>query len=402
MTDVPRIRVLIAEDDDSVRSALSALIEDEPALEVVAAVGDAAEAVEAARTLQPDVALLDVRMPGGGGAEAARGIKLVAPETRMLALSAHGDRETVFAMVEAGVMGYLVKGSPVASIVGSIERAAEGLGSLSSEVATDVIHELAGQLTTQRRADERRQGIDTRIRACLYRANSFGMVFQPICTLDGILVGSEALSRFRGPPRRSPDRWFAEAEEVGLRTELELAAVRAAIGHLDTIPPESYLSVNASPATVESDEFHRLVRDAGGTRIVVEVTEHAQIANYARMTAAVAALRQEGVRLAIDDAGAGFASLRHILRLDPDFIKLDRTLIQGMASDRSKQALAAGLISFAEKIGATIIAEGIETRAELRALRALGVPYGQGFYLARPVRAARLGTVRVRQTTLVT
>jgi EAL domain-containing protein (putative c-di-GMP-specific phosphodiesterase class I) len=116
------------------------------------------------------------------------------------------------------------------------------------------------------------------------------------------------------------------------------------------------------------------------------------------MNDAVQQMKADGVRLAIDDAGAGFASLRHILRLDPDFIKLDQTLIRGIAKDRSKQALAAGLISFAEKIGATIVAEGIETAGELSALAQLGVRYGQGFYLARPVPLAKLGSVRPKQT----
>jgi len=156
--------------------------------------------------------------------------------------------------------------------------------------------------------------------------------------------------------------------------------------------------VNVSPATVIGSSFQKLIRTTDGERIVVEVTEHAPIADYARMNEAVQRIRAEGVRLAIDDAGAGFASLRHILRLDPDFIKLDRALIHGIAKDRSKQALAVGLISFAEKIGATIIAEGIETPGELRALDALGVRYGQGFYLSRPVPLARLGSVRPRRT----
>jgi EAL domain-containing protein (putative c-di-GMP-specific phosphodiesterase class I) len=117
---------------------------------------------------------------------------------------------------------------------------------------------------------------------------------------------------------------------------------------------------------------------------VIEVTEHAPIGDYKRLNAAVNRLRALGVRFAVDDAGAGFASLRHILRLAPDFIKLDRTLIEGIESDRSRQALAAGLISFADKIDATIIAEGIERSAQVEALEELGVGYGQGFFIARP------------------
>ncbi|MDX6448885.1 MAG: hypothetical protein QOD08_1348, partial [Gaiellaceae bacterium] len=392
------IRVLVAEDDTAVRTALSALIGAEPTLELVAAVGDADEAIAAAQRERPDVALLDVRMPGGGGTHAARGIKRASPETRMLALSAFEDRDTVLEMVEAGVAGYLVKGSTIEKIVSSIERAANGQGSLSAEVTGDVIEELAGQLTLLRRVDERKGRSQQRIRKALDDPEALQLVFQPICTLDGTIVGSEALSRFRGRPQRGPEGWFAEASEVGLRVELELAAIRAAFAAVPSLPPNTCLAVNASPATVIGSSFQKLIRKVDAKRIVVEVTEHAPIADYARMNDAVQQMKADGVRLAIDDAGAGFASLRHILRLDPDFIKLDQTLIRGIAKDRSKQALAAGLISFAEKIGATIVAEGIETAGELSALAQLGVRYGQGFYLARPVPLAKLGSVRPKQT----
>jgi EAL domain-containing protein (putative c-di-GMP-specific phosphodiesterase class I)/DNA-binding NarL/FixJ family response regulator len=397
VSDKP-IRVLIAEDDTAVRGALSALIGDEPRLELVAAVADADAAIAAAECERPDVALLDVRMPGGGGASAARGIKRACPETHMLALSAHEDRDTVLEMVEAGVAGYLVKGSTIETIVSSIEGAANGQGSLSVEVTGGVIDELAGALTLQRRAAARRDRSKHRIRQALNDPEALQLVFQPICTLDGTLVGSEALSRFRGPPKRSPEAWFAEASAVGLLVELELAAARAAFAAVPSLPSKTCLSVNVSPVTVIGSTFQKLIRKVEARRIVVEVTEHAPIADYARMNDAVRRIKAEGVRLAIDDAGAGFASLRHILRLDPDFIKLDGTLIRGIAKDRSKQALAAGLISFAEKIGAAIVAEGIETAGELRALAALGVQYGQGFYLARPVPLAKLGSVQPRKT----
>jgi EAL domain-containing protein (putative c-di-GMP-specific phosphodiesterase class I)/DNA-binding NarL/FixJ family response regulator len=387
-----QIRVLIAEDDASVRAALAALIEDEPQLTLVAAVADAEHAIAAAQRERPDVALLDVRMPGGGGAHAARGIKRASPQTRVVALSAFEDRSTVLEMLEAGVDGYLVKGSTIGAIVKSIERADEGESSLSTEVTGAVIGELATQLSTERRASERYRRLERRIARAL-EPESLRLVFQPICTLDGTMVGTEALSRFRGPPERGPLEWFAEATSVGLRTDLELAAVRAAFDELPTLPSGSCLSVNVSPETLASASFEELVRAVDGTRIVAEVTEHAPVADYARLNDVIALLRSHGLRLAIDDAGAGFASLRHILQLDPDFIKLDRTLIEGVGNDRSKQALAKGLISFAQTIGATIIAEGIETPAELSMLRELGVRYGQGFYLGRPVPLAELASM---------
>ncbi len=384
MSRSARIRVLVAEDDPSVRGALASLIIEEPGLELTGAVAGAEEAVRLAARKRPDVALVDVRMPGGG-AEAARGIKRRSPETRVLALSAHDDRATVLEMLEAGVVGYLVKGSSVESILDSIERAAAGQGSLSVEVTGDVIEELVGQLSLRRRRDERRRLREARIRRALDREDVLHVVFQPICRLhDRMTVGVEALARFRGPPQRGPDRWFAEAGEVGLCRELELAAARKALALLERLPAEVFLSLNVSPTTLATAGFRKLLARTDCARVVVEVTEHAPIEDYARLNETLGTLREPGVRLAVDDAGAGFASLRHILRLAPDFIKLDRTLIEGIASDRSQQALAAWLISFADKMGATIVAEGIECEEELEALTALGVTYGQGFFLARP------------------
>ncbi len=396
MTRSAPIRVLIAEDDPEVRGALASLVEAEPELELVAAAEDAAQAIEAAAKEKPHVALVDVRMPGDGR-EATRGIKRRSPGTRVLALSAHDDRATVLDMLEAGAAGYLVKGSPVQTIVDSIRKAAAGQGSLSVEVTGDVIEELVGQLHIRRRADDRRGLKERRIRRVLEDEDRLTTVFQPIYDLRANApVGFEALARFRGPPTRSPHRWFAEALEVGLHQELELAAIRGALAELPRLPAAVSLFVNASPATLQGAGFRKLVDGVDGGRLVVEVTEHAEIEDYDKLSGALARLRSRGVRLAVDDAGAGFASLRHILRLAPDFIKLDRSLIAGIQRDRTRQALAAGLISFAEKIEAVIIAEGIERAVELDALTELGVAYGQGHFLARPgPLPAREGPVRV-------
>jgi EAL domain-containing protein (putative c-di-GMP-specific phosphodiesterase class I)/DNA-binding NarL/FixJ family response regulator len=377
------IRVLLAEDDAALRAALAEVIRVEPTLELVDAVPDAAQAVDAAAREQPDVAVVDVRMPGGGRA-AARGIKRRSPETKILALSAHDDRTTVLEMLEAGADGYLVKGSSIEVIVDSIRQAAAGRGSLSAEVTGEVIGELVGQLSVRRRTEERRRVRENRIRRALER-DTLDVVFQPICDLDDRQpVGAEALARFRGPPERGPEDWFAEASEVGLRGDLELAAARAALAELSSLDRGVYLSLNLSPATLTTGSFRKLLDGADGARVVVEVTEHARIDDYESLNHTLSRVRSLGVRLAIDDAGAGFASLRHILRLAPEFIKLDRTLIAGIERDRSRQALAAGLISFAEKIDSTIVAEGIERPTELDALVALGVSYGQGYFLARP------------------
>jgi EAL domain-containing protein (putative c-di-GMP-specific phosphodiesterase class I)/DNA-binding NarL/FixJ family response regulator len=383
MTTKRHIRVLVAEDDPSVRAALVGLIQAEPSFELVGETGSAADAIELAGLEQPDVAVIDVRMPGGGPA-AVRGIKRKSPGTRMIAFSAADDRATVLEMLEAGVVGYLVKGSSIESIVDSVEQAASGQSSLSVEITGDVIEELVGQLSVRRRAEDRRRQREVRVRRAM-ESDALGIVFQPICDLNtGKVVGAEALARFHVSPDRAPDRWFAEASEVGLRRELELVALRHALANLSELPKGLFLSVNISPATVRTPSFRKAMEVVDAKRIVLEVTEHTPVEDYDALNDALQRVRVLGARLAIDDAGAGFASLRHILRLAPDFVKLDRTLIDDIEHDRSHQALAAGLISFARKIDATIVAEGIERDGQLRALRELGVSCGQGFLLARP------------------
>jgi EAL domain-containing protein (putative c-di-GMP-specific phosphodiesterase class I)/FixJ family two-component response regulator len=385
MTVTPQLRVLVAEDDPSMRDALVALIGSEPTFQLVGTAGDAVEAVELAANEQPDVALVDVRMPHGGGTAAARGIKKRSPETKVIALSAHEDRGTVLKMLESGAVGYLVKTAEVDVIVEAIKTARVGQGTLSTEITSEVISELVGQLAGRTRAREQERRRLRRIRRALDEESAFSMAFQPIYDLETRkLVGAEALARFHHPPRRPTSSWFAEAANVGLGEKLEIAAVQKAVGALEEMPGDAFLSVNVSPETLETEALDTLMRDAGPDRIVAEVTEHAKINDYAKLDRALAPLRRQGIRLAVDDAGAGFASLRHILRLGPDFIKLDRTLIDRIDRDRSKQALAAGLISFADKSGARIIAEGIERPAEVKTLIGLGVSYGQGYYLATP------------------
>jgi EAL domain-containing protein (putative c-di-GMP-specific phosphodiesterase class I) len=199
------------------------------------------------------------------------------------------------------------------------------------------------------------------------------------------MVGVEALARFVGLPERPPNAWFAEAEAMSLGVHLELVAIDKALDALLELSPDVYLSVNVSPATLMDARFCRLVSRADPRRLVLELTEHARVGDYECLDRAMDTLRAAGMRIAIDDAGAGFSSLRHILKLRPDLIKLDLSLIRDINLDPSKQALAASLISFAEKSNATIVAEGIESAGELSTLVELGVGYGQGLFLGEPV-----------------
>ena len=242
---------------------------------------------------------------------------------------------------------------------------------------------VAEQIDRQELETEKRRLEWSRIRSLL-DDEEVNVEFQPVFDLaDNRVVSMEALARFWREPMRSPADWFAEANEVGLGAELELAAIEAALERLSEFPSDIALAINVSPATELHPRFFELVLGIAD-RLIIEITEHAQVEDYEELAEALAPLRACGARLAIDDVGAGFASLRHILRLEPDIVKLDLTLTHEIARDPAREALAWSLVRFAEGIDATITAEGIESPEDLAVLRSLGVAYGQGFYLARP------------------
>jgi EAL domain-containing protein (putative c-di-GMP-specific phosphodiesterase class I)/AmiR/NasT family two-component response regulator len=377
------IRVLIADDEPALRGALAELLEHEDDVVLIGSAGDADEAIALAGDERPDVALVDVSMPAGGGARAAREIARCSPDTRVIALSAFEDRPTVLEMLRAGAVGYLVKGTASEEIVDSIQKVMAGGASLSAEVISGIVSELTNQL---RRQDDEREQLDAR-RGEIERfvaGEGVTMAFQPIVDLaSGDTIGVEALARFSSPPPRPPNEWFAEAVALALGVQLELTTVAQALRALPQVPEGAYLALNCSHRAAVSDELAALLAPQAD-RLVLEITEHEAIEDYDALVGALAPLRARGTRIAIDDAGAGFASLRHTLHIAPDIVKLDMSLTRGIDGDRTKRALAAAMVSFAEEVGFALVAEGIETREELDALRTLGVAGGQGFFLAEP------------------
>ncbi len=210
--------------------------------------------------------------------------------------------------------------------------------------------------------------------------------FQPIVDLRrGVVVGYETLARFAGPPYASPDKWFAAAQEHGLALNLEEQVWRQAIATLILLPQNAFLSLNASPDFLSSPACAALVESAPSlSRLVIEVTEHDAIADYERFGWHLQRYRAAGAQLAVDDAGAGYASMSHILALRPQFVKLDATFVQGCDRDPAKAALIDMVGRFAGHLDAWLLAEGIERREELDTLLRLKVPLGQGYLLARP------------------
>jgi EAL domain-containing protein (putative c-di-GMP-specific phosphodiesterase class I) len=172
-----------------------------------------------------------------------------------------------------------------------------------------------------------------------------------------------------------------------MAAELELAAVETALSYLDQFPPETTLAINISASVAITPEFFAVVAPFAD-RLIIELTEHEPVHDYDTLVDALTPLRELGARIAIDDVGAGFSSLRHILRLAPEIVKLDLSLTRGMASDTTSRALTSAFVEFADRTGVLIAAEGIETEHELDLLRELGVDHGQGYFLGPPLPPA--------------
>ncbi|MBF8291052.1 MAG: phytochrome-like protein cph2 [Chloroflexi bacterium] len=221
--------------------------------------------------------------------------------------------------------------------------------------------------------------------ASTIETRAFGPVYQPIVDLStGATVGYEALTRFTdGCP---PDEMFATALECGLGIKLETVTLAAALDGARRLPPRTWLSLNVSPPLLADVETLGATLGLRARALVLEITEHETIEAYGPLREAVLRLGPY-VRLAVDDAGAGVANFHHLVELRPDFVKIDVSLVRGVDTDLSRQAVVAGILHFASAAHCQVIAEGIETEAELATVTELGVTLGQGYLLGRPAPA---------------
>lgn len=241
---------------------------------------------------------------------------------------------------------------------------------------------LAGAMIGPRLVTAEAQQLARAEMTAIIRERAFRPVFQPIVDLvSGRSIGFEALTRFDDGV--APDERFAAAESLGSGLELEVATLRAALQASTMMSPKQLLNLNVSPALVLEGKALRSLLRGLPHRVVLEITEHSVIDDYEGFHRAVRAIGP-GIRLAVDDAGAGFASFRHILELHPAFVKLDRSMVVGIDADPAKQALVAGMCQFARSTRSRLIAEGVETEAERDTLKRLGVRLAQGYLLGRP------------------
>jgi len=246
--------------------------------------------------------------------------------------------------------------------------------------------EVAGKLI-ETDFQENRAKEETRQRVQAILDNDLiSMVWQPIIDLDhGTVIGVESLARFSTSPVRSPNIWFSDAQNVGLADSLEERAIENGLAILDSLPREVYVACNVSAKALLSGKIPEFLSQMPLEKVVLEITEHDIINDYETLAQTLAPLRKQGMRLAIDDTGAGYASFRHILYLKPDVIKLDMSLTRDIDTDINRQILAGALMTFAKQTHSNLIAEGVETASELNTLRSLGVNNIQGYFFHKPM-----------------
>ncbi len=221
-------------------------------------------------------------------------------------------------------------------------------------------------------------------------------VFQPIVELRRrSLLGYEALTR--GPVNsvyQMPLPMFEMARRVDLVFELDRKCRRRALASAASLPDGAKLFVNVFPSAMYDPEFQgqaliELARDNGLSpdRVVLEITEKEAIENYEVFVPALVELKGHGFSIAVDDVGAGSSGLEKIAKLNPRYLKFDRQLVKNIDSSNIRREMTRALKAFADRIGSTIIAEGIEREGELQTLLELGIEYGQGYLLGRPTAA---------------
>jgi EAL domain-containing protein (putative c-di-GMP-specific phosphodiesterase class I)/CheY-like chemotaxis protein len=379
---------VVAVDDNPANTMLLRRVLAKAGLPQVVEVHDPSKVMDLLERSGADLVLLDLRMPDLDGFELLAQIQLWAAGTFLpvIIVSSDYSRDSIERALDMGAHDFLVKPLDTRELV--------------LRVRNLLLHRRAYQELRRSRAwlrtrlDLFEPGVQMaisepeRVRAAIREVMDSGalrIALQPVVDLrDGTVRGAEALARFPAGIIGDTTAWMAAALETGVSVELELEAARLALSLVDSLPASIPLAVNVSPATILCGLREQLGIDVPWHRVVLELTEHVPVEDYAALNRALQPLRDTGARLAVDDTGAGFASLRHILDLHPEFIKLDVGIVRGLDRDPSRAAMAEMLVRFAERVGIRVIAEGVETDEERRALLELGAEWGQGYLLGRP------------------
>jgi EAL domain-containing protein (putative c-di-GMP-specific phosphodiesterase class I)/ActR/RegA family two-component response regulator len=371
--------VLIVDDTLSNIAMLRALIERE-GMSRIHTETDSRNVLRCLSENRPDLVLLDLRMPHLDGHQVLRQIRQFAAANYLpvLVLTADTTSDARDRALSEGAQDFLTKPLDTTEAVLRIANLLE-----TKQLYTDRRNAWMASADPEVPSED---GETTRSRIeTVLRDASIVPVYQPVVDVSTMtVVGYEGLSRFPDADHGAPDKWFADALTVGLGVELEWQAASMMLATLETLPPDVFLAVNLSPAAILQLSDRELCPPRQCPSVVIEITEHVPVEDYAALHRAIERTRSNGARLAADDLGAGYAGFRHLINLEPDIVKLDISLTSGMHRSRSQRALASALVAFAADVGATVVGEGVELPEELEVLRAIGVPWAQGYHLGRP------------------
>ena len=375
-------------DDNTTNVALLEQLLRRAGLRSVHTATDPREALVRLDSVEPDLVLLDLHMPQLDGYTVLRHIveHAAGQYLPVMVLTADARREASERALTMGARDFLTKPFDATEVILRVRNLLETryLHVTLRQHNLELRAELGSYRDLERAELEAMTCQRERIERVL-RDRAVRMVYQPVVDLNTHqLVGVEALARFPDAPTQGPDRWFSEAERVGLGIDLELCAVDAALGAVGQLPSNAFLAVNVSPGTMLSQRLADVIPTDLAPRMVIELTEHVPVEDYDAVNAAADSLRDNGARLAVDDMGAGYAGFRHLLSLKPDIVKLDISLTRGIDQDPGRRALASALVHFTQDTSAALIAEGIETSGELDTLHELQVDWAQGYHLGRP------------------
>jgi EAL domain-containing protein (putative c-di-GMP-specific phosphodiesterase class I) len=280
-----------------------------------------------------------------------------------------------------------VKGSPAQDLLDGLRRCAEGATALSEGLSDHLIAEMG----EQGRADE------VSVAAARARYDRLSQLLQPGCSRatyqpvvhlrTGVVKGYEALTDFSRDLGSTTEDIFREAHQVGLGVDLELHTARLAVAGFQVElarSPSTYIAVNASPGLLYRPALLEVLSDLPADRVIVEITEQRQFDSYDQLRETVCLVHERGLRVAVDDMGSGFAGLQRLVDIRPEIVKLDRALTSEIDTDPPRRALVAAMRHFADDMGITVIAEGIEREEQLVVLQDIGIDCGQGYLLGRP------------------
>jgi EAL domain-containing protein (putative c-di-GMP-specific phosphodiesterase class I)/CheY-like chemotaxis protein len=386
--------VLVVDDDPSIRALFEFALTD-AGLDVCTA-ADGAEA-RAALAAQPvSLVMLDCQLPDCDGLDLLVELRAL-PEWSTLPIilvTGQSDIETRVRGFERGATDYVVKPPDLDELVARVHGHLRARSTWLEVVAQSLQPErTVVEPLVHPRVPHTAQQLSQSEITDLIAQRRFRAVFQPVVDLErGAVVGYEALTRFAGD--LAPDAVFERAWQFGLGLPLERATLDHILSAATGLPRQPWLSVNVSVRFLMAGLDLGWLRRDSRRLLVLELTEHDRVDDYGALARVFAELPPEVIRLAVDDTGSGYATLGHILMLHPTFVKLDATWVRGVDTDPTRQALVASLATFAQRVGCTLIAEGLETADEVAAVRACGVPLGQGFHLGRPAPVPMVVTAR--------